>query len=196
MVAYLVEQVRARDLPGAARGRPGGRAARPSRPSAAWAATASATTGAAWTRPSDGRVLPHARPQPRRHRQQGERRAGSTPGCATPRATGTRRGCRTCALTRQGGGRHHRLPDEPEERRLPRPARGPRMRRQRSATRSSASTCWPPACRSSEADAAAGRDGRPPAHAVRGREDDRPLRLLRLPQRSRASRRPPPSASS
>ena len=41
---------RPRDLPGAARGRPRGRAARRSRPSAAWAATASATTSAAWTR--------------------------------------------------------------------------------------------------------------------------------------------------
>ena len=98
VVAYLEANSHART---ATRRRPRATwppAARPSRPSAAWAATASATTSAGMER-LRGRLLsaptgptstaPAARSTP----------AGSTPGSRTPRATGTTRACRNLRLT-------------------------------------------------------------------------------------------------
>ncbi len=89
------------------------------------------------------RVLPRPRPQPRRHRQQGEAglalRLGAQPEGLLARDADARP-----AAHREGSGRHHRVPDEPEERRLPRPpAAGERANA--SGTRSSASTSSPPA---------------------------------------------------
>ena len=81
-------------------------------------------------------------------------------------------------LTREGGGRRHRLPHDPEERGLrePAPARpgpeGPRHHRGR----------LPAGAAHREAGRREARGhARRRAHAVPGREDDRPLRLLRLP---------------
>ena len=72
-----------------------------------------------------GRVLPHPRPQPRRHRQQGQRRLALRLG-AGPQGLLARHADAEPAAHRQGGGGHHRLPDEPQERRLPRAGRGRR----------------------------------------------------------------------
>ena len=68
-----------------------------------------------------GGVLPHARPEPRRHRQQGQRRLAVRVG-EGPEELLAAHAHAEPAAHRPGGGEHHRLPDEPHEGRLPREA--------------------------------------------------------------------------
>ena len=76
------------------------------------------------------RVLPHLRAEPRRHGEQGQRRLALRL-AARPQGLLARDEHAEPAAHPEGGGRHHRLPDEPEERGLP----GPRAARR-----------WTPPC--------------------------------------------------
>ena len=163
--------------------RPG---ARPSRPWAAWPATASATTSAGPDAASTPPTFRTHGPQPRRHRQQGERRAGSTRGSRNPKGYWHETRMPNLRLSGEGGRRHHGLPDEPQERRLRGPRRGPRSTPTRPRRRSCAAVPRRRSTRVEQADAAARQPWTTArAHALPRREDDRPLRLLRLPHHRR-----------
>ena len=92
-------------------------------------------------------------------------------------STGRRRTCRACVSLEAGGGGHHRLPDEPREPGLPGPrtARAGRRLARRDRPRVPARATPGQAGRGE-----ARRHERPRAHAVPGRADHLPLRLLRL----------------
>ena len=121
MVAYVVAKSGRTRLPGAARGRPRRRAASLRDAWAAWPATASATTSAGC---SGARRRPTSAPTARTSTAPAARSSAGWlyAWVREPEGLLARHADAQPAAHREGGGRHHRLPDEPQERRVRGPA--------------------------------------------------------------------------
>ena len=163
------------------------RGARPSRPWAAWPATGSATTAAGSTHAAGRdraqgarrRRLPHPRPEPGRHRQQGGPRVALLLG-ARPQGLLARDADAEPAAHGHGGRGHHGLPDEPQARRLHGAARGRRSTpKLRDTIVREYLVAQLPTKQADEKLAAMDDHART---LFLGETDDRPLRLLRLPR--------------
>ena len=175
--------------------RPG---ARPSRPSAAWPATGSATTAAGST-PDARRTCEGARRAAFRTHGPNLDGTGSKVNAglalllgARPQGLLARDADAEPAAHREGGRGHHGLPDEPQERRLHGPAAAGRWTPS-CATPSCASTWWP-SSRCKQADQKLGRDGRPGSARSSWARRRSAATAASAATPSRASRRPRPSA--
>ncbi len=122
------------------------------------------------------RVVPDLRAEPRRHRKQGQRRLALR---LAARPQGLLAGDEHAqpAPHPAGSGGHHRLPDEPQERGLHGPRAAPDERRPAGRDRPGV----PPRAPPRQAGRGEARDHEGPrSHALPGRADHLPVRLLRL----------------